>query len=62
MPAILKVVGVSLANLGAALITEAFLKKIIIIALEKLVKKTETDVDDKILQLAKEAWNEAEEK
>lgn len=62
MPAILKVIGVSLANLGAALITEAFLKKIIIIALEKLVKKTETDVDDKILQLAKEAWNEAEEK
>lgn len=46
-------IGVSLVS---SLLTEAFLKKAVIIALEKLVKKTENDVDDKLLEAAKEAW------
>ena len=43
-------------KLATELATEKFLKEIIIIGLSKLVKKTETDVDDQILKEAKKAW------
>lgn len=52
-----------LSSLGAigmhmlmSLLSEVFLKKALIIGLEKLVKKTESDADDKLLEAAKEAW------
>lgn len=47
-------VGISLLS---SLMTEAFLKKALIVGLEKLVKKTESDVDDQLLDAAKKAWN-----
>jgi hypothetical protein len=40
-----------------SLLTEAVIKRIIIIALEKLVAKTATDVDNKLLKVVKETWN-----
>lgn len=49
-------IGVSLLS---SLVTEAFLKKALIIGLEKVVNKTESDVDDKLLAAAKEAWKVA---
>lgn len=39
-----------------SLLTEAFLKRAIIAILEFLAKKTESDLDDKVLKAAKEAW------
>lgn len=39
-----------------SLLTEGFLKGVIIVALEKLVKKTDTDIDDNLLDSVKEAW------
>lgn len=39
-----------------SLVTEAFMKKAIVISLEKLVKRTESDVDDQLLNAAKDAW------
>lgn len=40
-----------------SLMTEAFLKRAVLIGLEKLVKRTESDADDQLLAAAKEAWN-----
>lgn len=41
------------------LLNEAFIRKIVLYLLEKLAAKTESEIDDKVLQLAKEAWNES---
>lgn len=61
MPAILLglggVLGHALLGMLASLVTESFLKKAVILALEKVVKKTDSDIDDKLLQAAKEAWD-----
>lgn len=48
--------GTALLQLLTSLVTAAFLKKAIILGLEKLVNKTESDLDNKLLEAAKEAW------
>jgi hypothetical protein len=53
---LLKVLGSVLMSLFTALMTEAFLKKALVMGLEKLVKKTASDTDDKLLAEAKKAW------
>lgn len=58
MQALLALLPKVFISLASSLLTEAFLKKMIIFALEKLVKKTETDVDDKLLQEAKKVWEQ----
>jgi hypothetical protein len=60
MPAIAKMIGSLALELLMTLITKEFLKKIIILVLEKVVKKTESDIDDKVLAAAKEAWEKEE--
>lgn len=45
-----------LASLGASLLTEAVVKRLIILTLEKVAAKTETDVDNQVLAICKEAW------
>lgn len=54
---LLRTAGSALLSLASSLVTEAFLKRAIIIGLEKLVARTETDADDKLLKLAKEEWD-----
>ena len=54
---ILKVLGQVGLGLLTSLLTEVFLKRLIVILLEKLVKRTESDLDDQLLQEAKKAWN-----
>jgi hypothetical protein len=53
-------IGLLLGKIGTSLLlsllTEAFAKRLLVASLESLVKKTESDVDDKILQAAKESW------
>jgi hypothetical protein len=49
---LLKSVGKSLLS---ALLTEAFLKEVIVFLLEKLVEKTSNTVDDALVQKVKEA-------
>jgi hypothetical protein len=44
-------------TLFRALMTEAFVKWVMIRILEWGVKKTKTPLDDEILEKAKEAWN-----
>jgi hypothetical protein len=51
--AILGKVGISLVM---SLLTETFIKKALLATLEYLVKKTASDVDDKVLAAAREAW------
>lgn len=51
-------VGKVLLGLLTSLLTERFLKKTIIAVLEKIVDKTQSDLDNKILSAAKEAWGE----
>lgn len=46
-----------LATMGAQLLTERFLKRVIVAALGQIVKRTEADWDDKLLNDAKAAWN-----
>ena len=49
---ILKSIGKSLLS---ALLTEAFIKEIIIFLLEKLAKKSDNTVDDKLVAMIKKA-------
>lgn len=53
---ILGILGKVGMSLLMSLLTEAFIKKAVIACLELLVKRTESDIDDKILKAAKEAW------
>ena len=70
MPAILVTVlstlgaalGRTLLHLLTSLMTEAFFKKAIVASLEKLVKRTQSDLDDQLLAAAKEAWGLNDEK
>lgn len=61
MPAVfttlMKVLGSTLMSMLTALITEKFLKRLLIQALESLVKKTATEADDKLLQDMKAEWD-----
>lgn len=50
-------VGAVLLKMAMGLLTEAFIKKAVVIGLEKLVKKTENQEDDRLLSEAKKAWN-----
>jgi hypothetical protein len=52
----LSAAGKVLLSMITALFTEKFLKVAIINGLEKLVNKTESDLDNKLLAAAKEAW------
>ena len=54
----LKTLGNTLLGMLAALFTEKFLKKAIIAGLEKVVDKTSSDLDNKLLQYAKESWGD----
>lgn len=58
IPILTKMVGSTLLSMAMSLVTKKFVKKVIIAALEKLVKATKDDTDDKLLAAAKEAWNE----
>lgn len=62
MPALASVIlatlGKSLLSLLMALLTEKFLKKGIIAVLEEIADKTQSDLDNKLLAAAKEAWEE----
>lgn len=49
---VLKQIGKALLS---ALLTEKFIKEIVIFLLEKLAQKTDNDVDDVIVQKVKEA-------
>lgn len=49
-------VGKVLLKMLMSLLTEAFIKDAVILGLEKLVKKTASDIDDKLLTDAKDAW------
>lgn len=53
---ILSTLGTIGMSLLTSLMTETFLKKAILIGLEKLAKKTETEADDQLLEAVKEAW------
>lgn len=59
---ILATLGKTLLGLLMSLMTEKFIKKTIIASLEKIVDKTQSDLDNKILSAAKEAWGEEGEK
>lgn len=56
------VLGKSLVSMGTSLLTENFLKHIVIIVLEKIVKKTDTNADDEFLDALREQWNIPDEK
>lgn len=52
--------GKTIGSLLSLLITEAFLKKAVILVLSKLVDKTQTDIDNQLLKATKEAWGMGE--
>lgn len=49
---VLKILG----SMATSLLTERFIKQLVIIALEKLSKKTQSDADDRLLEVAKKEW------
>lgn len=61
MPAIFgtlaSVLGGTLLKMVTTLMTERFIKSMVIQALEVIVKRTETKEDDKLLADAKKEWN-----
>ena len=57
---VLKVAGNALLGMAASLITEDMIRKVVIMLLEKLVVRTETDLDNKLLEEAKKAWDKAD--
>lgn len=54
-------IGRVLLQMLLALVTEKFIKQAVIMGLEKLVKLTETEEDDKLLKAAEEVWNKKPE-
>jgi len=50
------VLGKVLVSMVTSLLTEAVLKKLIVVALEKIVAKTENDIDNQVLAECKKAW------
>lgn len=55
------VLGKVLVSMVTSLLTEAVLKKLIVMALEKVVAKTENDIDNQVLAECKKAWYPAPE-
>ena len=58
---ILGTLGATLAKMGLALVTEKFIKRLIVDALQVVVNRTETPEDNKLLETAKEAWGLGED-
>ena len=58
LPMLAKVLGSTLLSMAMSLVTKKFIRKLIYAALEKLVKSTKDEWDDKLLAAAKEAWDE----
>lgn len=54
--------GKVLLSLVTSLITEAVMKKVIILLLEKVSAKTENELDNQLLAIAKEAWEAPNQK
>jgi hypothetical protein len=54
---VLAAAGSTVVKMLLQLLTEKFLREAIIVALEKLVVLTETDVDNQLLEAAKAAWS-----
>ena len=54
---ILGIIGGAFISLGLKLLTESFIKDVVVLALEQIVKKTKTDLDDQLLQFIKKAWD-----
>lgn len=54
---VLAAAGSTVVKMLLQLLTEKFLREAIIVALEKLVALTETDVDNQLLEAAKAAWS-----
>jgi len=54
--AALGAVGTTVVNMLMKLLTEAFIRKVVILGMERVVLLTETDVDNQLLRAAKEAW------
>jgi len=52
----------ALGSLLMSLMTEKFMKKLIVWSLEWIVTKTENTRDDQLLRLVKRAWDESEGK
>jgi hypothetical protein len=55
---ILGTLGTVALHMLTQLMTEKVLKKMIILGLEKLAARTQTDVDDQLVKAAKEAWED----
>jgi hypothetical protein len=53
---LLSSVGAVALKMLVQLATESFIKKAVIVCLEKVAALTETEVDNKLLAAAKEAW------
>lgn len=56
---ILSAAGKILLSMVLPLVTEKALKALVIMALEKVAKRTENEVDDNLVKIVKDAWNEA---
>ena len=56
MATILRSIMQALISMGMALLTETFLKDLIVLGLEKIVKRTKNTVDDRILNSIRRAW------
>jgi hypothetical protein len=63
--ALLSAVGAVLGKLGisllTSLLTEAVLKKLILLALKRIVDKTQNEIDNQVLAICMEAWGEKKE-
>jgi hypothetical protein len=62
LTAMLTALGKVLLSMFTALFTEKFLKIAIVSGLEKIASKTQSELDDKLLAAAKEAWGMDEKK
>ena len=56
MGAIAATLGTIAMSMLTQLLTKTFIRKLVVVLLEKLVKRTETDIDDKLLEAAKKSW------
>lgn len=45
-----------LAKLGMSLLTEAVIKRVVVIGAEAVVKRTENPEDDRLVAVIKDAW------
>ena len=62
LSSVLGTVGAVVVKMLMQLLTESFLRKAVVLGLERLANLTETDVDNQLVRAAKEAWGMTEEK